>query len=80
MGQPSEPAFLSRRVVNVALSWPGRRVQLSSGCYDLVNCECRRCREVLGWKYLRGESPSAERFKVGCTMLAAARLEKVVGF
>ena len=81
MGQRSETAFLSRRCVNVALSFPVRHgVQLSSGSYDLVDVECRRCRETLGWKYLRRASASAEKFKVGCTMLAAVRLERVVGF
>jgi hypothetical protein len=81
MGQPSEPAFLSRRCVNSSLSPPVRRgVQLSTGCYDLVDVECRRCREVLGWKYMGRASSAAERFKVGCTMLAAARLASVDGF
>ena len=81
MGTRSEPAFLSRRCVNAALSAQVRRgVQLSSGAYDLADVECRRCRQVLGWKYLRRACSSGEKFKVGCTMLAAARLEKVVGF
>lgn len=54
MGQRSEPAFLTRRTVNVDDAPPVRRnVALSSGCYDLVDVECRGCRGQLGWKYLR---------------------------
>lgn len=80
MGQRSEPAFLSRRCVNLSLALPERRgVQLSSGTYDLVDVECRRCREPLGWRYLRASGASAEKFKVACTLLAAAKLERAVG-
>ena len=80
MGQRSEPGFLSRRVVNVSFSLPERRgVQLSSGTYDLVDVECRRCREPLGWRYLRASGATAEKFKVACTLLAAAKMERAVG-
>ena len=80
MGQRSEPALLSRSCVNTALSPVRRNVRLSSGDYDVADVECRKCREILGWKYLGRASPSAEKFKVGCTILAASRLVKVEGF
>lgn len=82
MGERSEPALLTRSVVNAAPSTPSvrRGIRLSSGSYDLADVECRRCREPLGWRYLRHACGAGEKFKVGCTLLAAARLDRVVGF